>query len=347
MDFDFSEDQKLLKEQARKFLGDKCDLSQVRKVLEGDAPHHGEVWQGLCELGFAGAAVPEAYGGLGLGTLELCVVAEELGRAIAPVPFSSSIYLAAEAIKLYGSEEQKKLWLPRIASGEIIATLAAAEGTSPPHPRSLKTQISGGKLSGVKLPIADGAEATLAVVLTQDSLALVDLTTGGITRKAVKTIDPTRAHAEITFDNASAELLGAQGEGWQNYCALESRAAILFAFEQVGGAEAAMNMAKDYALERYAFGRQIGSYQAIKHKLADMYVRLELARSNCYYAAMALSEDTADLEIAAATARIAATEAYRFAAQENIQTHGGIGFTWEADAQFHYRRAKLLALTLG
>ena len=147
--------------------------------------------------------------------------------------------------------------------------------------------------------------------------------------------------------DADAELIGEAGAGWELYRRIETGAAVLVAFEQVGGAEAALEMAKNYALERFAFGRQIGSYQAVKHRLADMYVRLELARSNCYYAAMMLAEEGADLELAAATARVAATEAYRFAAQENIQVHGGIGFTWEADTQFHYRRSKLLALSLG
>ena len=355
MNFDFSDDQKMLKDQARKFLDDKCTLADVRKILESDASHDDAVWQGLCELGFAGAAVPEAYGGLGLGALELCVLAEELGRCVAPVPFSSSIYLAAEALKLFGSEEQKLTWLPKIASGEIIGTIAATEGAQAPSPNSVKTKLSNGKLNGTKIPVADGETASVAIVLVNTggsgeqalSLAVVDLTDASVTRSPVNTIDPTRGHAEIIFDNTPAELLGNEGEGWSAYKRVEAGAAVLVAFEQVGGAEAALNMAKEYALDRYAFGRQIGSYQAIKHKLADMYVKLELARSNCYYGAMALSSDASDIEIAAATARIAATEAYRFAAQENIQTHGGIGFTWEANPQFHYRRSKLLALSLG
>ncbi len=355
MNFDCSDDQKMLKDQARKFLDDKCTLADVRKILESDASHDDAVWQGLCELGFAGAAVPEAYGGLGLGALELCVLAEELGRCVAPVPFSSSIYLAAEALKLFGSEEQKLTWLPKIASGEIIGTIAATEGAQAPSPNSVKSKFSNGKLSGTKIPVADGETASVAIVLVNTggsgeqalSLAVVDLTDASVTRSPVNTIDPTRGHAEIIFDNTPAELLGNEGEGWSAYKRVEAGAAVLVAFEQVGGAEAALNMAKEYALDRYAFGRQIGSYQAIKHKLADMYVKLELARSNCYYGAMALSSDASDLEIAAATARIAATEAYRFAAQENIQTHGGIGFTWEANPQFHYRRSKLLALSLG
>ena len=355
MNFDFSDDQKMLKDQARKFLDDKCSYDDVRTILESDASHHDEVWQGLCELGFTGAAIPEEFGGLGLGALELCVIAEELGRAAAPVPFSSSIYMAAEALKLAGSQEQKQQWLPKLATGEVIGTVAAAEGAAAPSPRGTKTVFANGKLNGRKLPVPDGETASVAIVLANTggageqavSLVVVDLTQDGVTRSSVDTIDPTRGHAEISFDNADASLLGAEGEGWALMKRVEAGAAVLVAFEQVGGAEAALNMAKEYALDRYAFGRQIGSYQAIKHKLADMYVKLELARSNAYYGAMILAEDGAELELAAASARISATEAYRFAAQECIQVHGGIGFTWEANPQFHYRRSKLLALSLG
>lgn len=351
MNFDFSDDQKLLKEQVHKFLSDKCPLTRVREILESDLGYADDVWQGLCALGLPGAAIAEDLGGSGLGALELCVVAEELGRAAAPVPFSSSVYLAAEALKLGGSEDLKRTWLPRLASGEIIGTLAAAETTQAPAPSNLATQFADGKLNGTKLPVADGMDAGLAVVLAASgkgvSLAAVDLSGKGVSRRPVETLDPTRGHAEITFKDADAELIGEAGAGWELYRRIETGAAVLVAFEQVGGAEAALEMAKNYALERFAFGRQIGSYQAVKHRLADMYVRLELARSNCYYAAMMLAEEGADLELAAATARVAATEAYRFAAQENIQVHGGIGFTWEADTQFHYRRSKLLALSLG
>jgi acyl-CoA dehydrogenase len=207
----------------------------------------------------------------------------------------------------------------------------------------------------MKVPVADGEAATFAIVLVNTggagdralSLAIVDLGQSGVKKKRVETIDPARKHAELTFDGAAAELLGEEGDGWRLLERLYDTAAVLFAFAQVGGAEAAMWMARDYALQRQAFGRVIGSYQAIKHKLADCYVKLELARSNAYYGAMMLAEGGADLPLAAAAARIAATEAYDFASKENIQTHGGIGFTWEADTQFHFRRARLLALTLG
>lgn len=356
MNFDFSDDQKMLKDQAAKFLADKCKPEHVRKILETDAPYDEALWKGLSEMGFLGTTVPEAYGGLGLGYLELCVIAEELGRACAPVPFSSSVYLAAEAINRFGSEEQKQAWLPRLASGEAIGCFAMGEGVQAPSPRTIKAQLSGGKLSGTKLPVADGDVADVAVVVVKTgsgsgegdvSLALVDLSAKGVSRETVSTLDPTRSHARIEFANAPAELLGGEGEGWSAAQDTLNRAAVLFAFEQLGGTQAALEMAKDYSLERYAFGRQIGSYQAIKHKLADMYVKLELARGHCYYGAWALSTDSTELPLAAAGARVAATEAFRFAAQENIQTHGGIGYTWEANTQFYYRRSKLLALTIG
>jgi acyl-CoA dehydrogenase len=347
MNFDFSDDQKLLKEQVRKFLTDKCPMKVVRRVLDGSETHADEVWKGLVELGVPATNIPEEFGGLGLTPLELCVIAEEIGRATAPVPFETSVVLATEALKLAGSEAQKKKWLPLLAQGKATGTLAVSEGPQPPKPRNITTTFGGGKLNGKKVPVADGESATFAVVLARNSLVLVDLSQKAVTKRRVETIDPARKHAELTFNDAAAELLGAEGEGWRLLERLYDAAAVYFAFAQVGGAEAAMWMARDYALQRQAFGRAIGSYQAIKHKLADCYVKLELARSNAYYGAMMLTDGGADLPLAAAAARIAATEAYDFAAKENIQTHGGIGFTWEADTQFHLRRAKLLALSIG
>jgi len=355
MNFDFSDDQKLLKEQVRKFLADKCSTKVVRRVLDGNEAFAEEVWKGLVELGVPGTAIPEAYGGLGLSPLELCVIAEEMGRAAAPVPFDSSVVLATEALKLAGSEAQKKKWLPELAAGRAIGTLAVAEGAQPPRPRNIRATFGGGKLNGKKVPVMDGEAATFAIVLANTggqgdravSLVLVDLAQPSVKKKRVETIDPARKQAELTFDGAGAELVGAEGEGWRLLERLYDAAAIYFAFAQVGGAEAAMWMARDYALQRHAFGRAIGSYQAIKHKLADCYVKLELARSNAYYGAMMLADGGADLPLAAAAARIAATDAYDFASKENIQTHGGIGFTWEADTQFHYRRARVMALSLG
>jgi acyl-CoA dehydrogenase len=354
MNFDFSDELKMLREQARRFLRERCTSAAVRRILEGEEPYDKALWKEIAAMGWTGAAIPEQYGGAGLGHLGLCVLAEELGSALAPVPFSSSIYLAAEAIMAGGSEAQKSAWLPRLASGEAVGTLGMAEGPGRADPRRLRTAFRNGTLSGEKLPVPDGDVADIAVVAAQGErglvLALVDLKGAGVTRTPVDTIDPTRSHARIVFDNAPAEALGAlggPGDGEALLRRVEDRAAVLIAFEQVGGAQRSLEMARDYALERYAFGRPIGSFQAVKHKLADVYVATELARSNAYYGAWALAGDAAALPLAAATARVSASEAYFLAAKESIQVHGGMGFTWEFDCHLYYRRAKLLSLALG
>jgi acyl-CoA dehydrogenase len=352
VNFDFSPDQKALREQARKFLGEHASSTRVRRILEGAAPYDAELWRGMGEMGWMGTAIPEPLGGAGFGHLELCVIAEELGRSLAPTPFASTIYLAAEALLLAGSDAQRKRWLPRIAQGDAIGCLALAEGPQVATPANLATRADGARLTGVKVPVADGDVADFAVVLASEgagraSLFLVDLKGPGVTRATVATVDPTRSHARIAFDGAPGELLGAAGGGWALAERLLDRAAVLVAFEQIGGAQASLEMAREYALGRFAFGRQIASFQAIKHKLADMYVGVELARSNAYYGAWALTKDAPELPVAAAAARVAASEAYYQAAKENIQIHGGMGFTWEFDCHLHYRRAKLTGLMLG
>ncbi|TNE59664.1 MAG: acyl-CoA dehydrogenase, partial [Alphaproteobacteria bacterium] len=335
---------------------EKCDLTVNRKVLESDAPYDKDLWQAVVEMGWTGTAIPEEYGGLGLGHLELCVIAEELGRALAPIPFSSSVYLASEALMVAGSEDQKKDYLPKLASGELIGTFAMAEGAGQPLPRNISVTFKDGKLNGDKLPVPDGDVADFAVVVARTSegdaedvlsLALVDLSAEGVTRETVKTLDPSRSQAKLSFVNAPAVLLGAQGEGWAMARKTLDRAAVLMAFEQIGGADRCLEMAKDYAMERYAFGRLIGSYQALKHKMADMYIKNVLARSNSYYGAWALSTDAPELALAAATARVSAIDAFHFASKENIQIHGGMGYTWEVDCHLFYRRSKNLGLALG
>lgn len=351
MNFDFSSEQKQLRDQARRFLADKCPPAAVRAVLEGSQSYDAALWRGLGEMGFLGAAIPEEYGGVGLGHLELCVIAEEIGRALAPVPIASSIYLTAELLMLAGAAAQKQSWLPKLASGEAIGAFALGEGVGRVTEASIKATVSGGKLSGRKAPVADGEIADVAVVAAREggkvSLFLVDLRGPGVTRETVTSIDPTRGQAVLVFADAPAERIGASGDGWRLAAEVMDRAAILMAFEQVGGADRALEMGRDYALERMAFGRQIGSFQAIKHMLADMYVAATLARSNAFYGAWALSTNAAELPVAAATARVSATEAFQLCAKNNIQVHGGMGFTWAFDCHLFYRRSNALALALG
>jgi alkylation response protein AidB-like acyl-CoA dehydrogenase len=351
MNFDFSPEQIQLRNEARRFLEDKCPSTAVRRVLDGDIAHDAELWGAMAEMGFLGIAIPEEHGGLGLGYLEQCVVAEELGRALAPVPFSSSVYLATEFLLEGGSEAQRAHWLPRLASGEAIGTFAFAEGAGALKPEAVKMSADGSTLSGTKMPVPDGGVADFAIVAAQApqglSLYLVELEAPHVSREAVTTIDPSRPHARLSFENARAESIGTTGKGWALIQRVLDRAAVLTAFEQIGGADKALELACDYTKDRIAFGRPVGSFQAIQHKLADMFVSAALARSNTYYGAWALSAGEGELPEAAAAARITANEAYRHCAREGLQAHGGAGFTWELDCHLHYRRAHLLAVSLG
>ncbi len=352
MNLDFSEDQKLLKKTARDFLADHAPLARVREIFESDEPTDRNLWKSAGELGWLGTVIPEEFGGAGFGHLELAVIAEELGRALAPIPMSSSVYLASEALLRAGKPDQQQRYLPGLASGERIGTFALAEQAGQPGLGALQTTFKDGRLTGKKLPVPDGDIADLAAVAARGEdgavcLTLVDLTGQGVTRRSLRSIDPSRSQAAIEFDGAPAELLGGSGEGEVLVSQLLDRAAVLLAFEQLGGAQACLDMAREYAMERYAFGRPIGSFQALKHRMADMFTAVELARSNCYYGAWALSSDSDELPLAACNARISATEAYGFCAEENLQIHGGVGFTWEYDCHLYLRRAKLLALSLG
>jgi acyl-CoA dehydrogenase len=350
MNFEFSDELLQLRDQARRFLADRCPPAVPRRILDTPEPYAADLWRAIGEMGWTGAAIPEEYGGVGLGRLAVCVLAEELGRAVAPTPFSSSVYLATEAIMLFGSEQQKQTWLPKLAAGEIIGTFAMAERPGSSDPSKLDASVSAGRLSGTKLAVPDGDIADFAVVAVNGGggpwLHLAELTAAGVSRETVTTFDPTRSHARIEFSSVAAEPLPGS-TGADTIRMLLDYAAVPMAFEQVGVAQSALDMANAYAKERYAFGRPIGSFQGIKHKLADMYIQVELARSNAYYGAWAVHTNAAELPIAASVARIAACDAGWFVTKENIQTHGGMGFTWQMDCHLYYRRAKLLGLALG
>ncbi len=351
LNFDFSDDEKLVRDQAARFLKEKCGLTVARAVLDGKAPYAADVWRGLADMGLTATTIPEAYGGVNAGHLTLCLVAEQLGAYLAPTPFSSSVYQTTEAICLYGSAAQKEQWLPKLASGAVIGTIAVVESLNVLTAESIKAKVAKGRLSGTKLIVPDGGIADIAVVFARSSEGvgafIVDLKGAGVARRNVETVDPTRNSATVTFDGAPAELLGEVGKGWDILNDVYNRAAVPLAFEQIGGAARALDMAVAYAQERYAFGRPIGTFQALKHMMADMYVALKLAESNCYYAAWALATNAKDLPLAAATARVSATQAYQLCSRDNIQIHGGMGFTWEFDCHLYYRRSNYLALQLG
>lgn len=351
MNFEFSDEQDLLRDQARSFLADKSSLGVARKILEGEESYDTELWKGITGLGWTATTIPEKYGGIGLGPLELCVIAEELGRALSPTPFSSSVYLATEALLIAGSNQQKENYLGKLAQGQLIGSIGLAEQVGSLSPSKIACTVKDGKLHGTKIMVADGDIADFVVVLAKSgsrfSTYLVELNDSSVQRAPQSTMDPSRGHAKIEFDGTRVERLGNAGQGFNIVEQILDHAAVLFAFEQVGGAEAALEMAKEYAMGRYAFGRPIAGYQAIKHKLAKMYIAGVLARSNCYFGAWALSTNATELPVAAATARVSATKAYRECAEENIQIHGGMGFTWEFDCHLYYRRMKLLSVNIG
>jgi acyl-CoA dehydrogenase len=351
MNLDFSDDQKFLKEEARKFLEKEEALARNRSVLESNNKVDENLWNKIVELGWTGIRIPEKYDGLGLGHLELCVVAEELGRFLAPVPFSSSVYLFTETIINFGSEAIKQAILPKLVTGEIVGTLAVTEALMAPSKDNITLSCKDGLVNGKKIAVPDAEIATHVIVTAKTdqgtSLQLVDLSSKGISIEHQENIDESRGYFSISFEDVESKLIGDEINGWDLYESIVNQAAVLFSYEQIGGSQAALDMAINYAQERYAFGRPIGSFQAIKHKLADMYIALTLAKSNCYYAAWALSTNASDLPTACATARVSSTKAFQLCSKENIQTHGGNGFTWEYDCHMFYRRSKLLSLNIG
>lgn len=354
VNFDFSDEQIMLRDQAERFLRENCPLSLARKVLEGEQEYDDGLWRRIAELGWCATVIPEEFGGLGAGSLDLCILAEQLGRTLAPIPFASTQYLAVQALLVAGAPRQRGKYLEAVAAGACIGTMALAEGRGVLGGRP-GCFVVDNRLHGVKTLVADGMAADFAVVGARASSAgdaplalyLADLKGARVRRSRVPALDSSRPYARIEFDDVPVVALGDGGAGNEVLSAILDRAAVLMAFEQVGGADAALSMARTYALERKAFGRPIGGYQAIKHRLADMWVRNELARSNAYYAAWALEAESAELPLAAAAARIASIDAFEFATQENIQIHGGMGYTWEMDCHLYYRRSRMLAVALG
>lgn len=342
MNFDLSDEQKMLGEQARSLLADMSSFDRLRTLIDSGAEWDEPLWRALADMGFLGAAIPEEHGGLGLGALDLGVIMEALGGANAAVPFMSSIILAAEAIGLAGSEAQKAAWLPKLASGQAVATFAYAEGPGPVF--GCGATLTEGKLSGSKTPVADAGIADIAVVLVADGrFALVKLDQPGVTRTKLESFDQLRPHYRLDFAGAAAEAMPGSGK----LDRLIDQAAVQAAFEAAGGSEACLAMARDYAMERQMFGRPLAGYQAIKHKLADVAVATELARSNAYYGGWAAESSPDDLPVAAAAARLSGIKCFELAARENLQVHGGIGYTFEANCHFYYRRERMLAVHLG
>ena len=361
MQFSFTTEQLEFRSMLRRFFAEHSPPAVVRRQMDTEAGWDRAGWRALNDqLGLAGVHIPETYGGQGFGCVELCIVLEEMGRALVCAPYFASTVLAATAILNAGTEAQKLALLPPIALGETIATLAFTEPNGlwdSAGVETTATPASGGfRLDGVKSFVLDGHTADLIVVLARSpgstgdeglSLFTVRGDAPGLTRRALKVLDPTRKQAWLEFHGVEARLLGEVGGGAEPVARTMTLAATCLANEMVGGAERLREQALDYANLRMQFGRPIASFQSMKHKQADMLVEVQLARSAAYAAASAAADGDEDSPAIASLAKARAADAYMRTAIDTIQIHGGVGFTWDNDTHLWFKRAKSSEVFLG
>ena len=355
MNFAFSDEQEELRAAVRRFLTDKSPETEVRRLMDTTEGYDPAVWSQMAEqLGLQSLTIPEEFGGSGFSYVELIVVLEEMGAALLCAPFFSTVALAANALLTSGDDDAKKSYLPGIASGETIATLAITEDNGKWDFSGIElvaTQKDGWVLNGHKMFVLDGHVANLVVVAARTgagvTLFAVEGDASGLTRTPLPTMDQTRKQARLEFSDTPAVLIGTDGGAEPGLSKTLDLAAVALAAEQVGGAQHVLDASVEYAKTRIQFGRPIGSFQAIKHKCADMLLEVESAKSAAYYAAWAAAEDSDELPVVASLAKSYCSEAYFHAAAENIQIHGGIGFTWEHPAHLYFKRAKSSELLLG
>ena len=359
MDFAFSPEQEQLREVVRKFLGQKSPESEVRRLMETPAGYDRAVWKQLAqELDLLGIIIPESYGGSGFGYLELSVILEEMGRALLCAPYFSTVVLAAGALLASGDATACETFLPQIASGDLIATFAIPAGMPVDRPGvAAARQDDGYVLDGFADHVIDGHIADLVVVpatvagsssVSLFAVSAVQSLPEQLLRRTPRpSMDATRKIARLEFNHAPARLIGELGSGREAIDSVLARAAVALASEQVGICQWGLAASVGYAKTRVQFARPIGSFQAVKHKIADMLVALESAKAVAYYGAWAAETGAADLNVTASLAKAECSEAALDVAAETIQVHGGIGFTWEHPAHLYFKRAKSSELFLG
>ncbi len=342
----YDEGQEAIAVEARRVLDARTDKARLLELLNDTGKFDERFWSTAIEQGWTGLAIPEEFGGLGLGLIELGLIAQASGNVVSGAPFLTTNYGATSLLLATGNEESMQKWLPAIASGDAIGAVAFGEGNSdlPSLPR---TTFAGGRISGVKNGVTAGLRADFAIVWVnrggKSALVLVELES--VARDAIESFDNGRLFTDLTFENAPATLLAEGDEARGAAIDALARMAVVTAHEQVGGAEAAMIEARDYANTRKAFGQPIGAFQSVKHRIAELYGLVEIARANCIHAAS--REGESDFVAAAAAARLSATEAYDTASRDAVQIHGGIGVTWESGLHLHMRRARSLAIEQG
>lgn len=342
----YDEGQQAIATESRRVLEARVSKDELLPLLEMTGRYHEGFWNTAKEQGWTALALPEQYGGLALGLVELGLIAHQAGRTLSGAPFLTSGFGCAKAIELYGSDEQKARWLPGLASGEIVGAVAFASG-SDPLPAYPAIRFADGRISGRAAGVTGGLVADIAVVYAMGALGplLVVAELSDVERSAIGGFDNSRCYAHLGFTDIPAQPLAIDGAAREAALHILALQAVITAHEQTGGAEAMMEIARDYALTRRAFGQVIGAFQSVKHRIAELYGLVELARANCIHAAS--REGAPDFIVAAASARLSATEAYDTAARDGIQIHGGIGVTWEAGLHLHMRRARSLAIEQG
>ena len=342
MDFGLSDEQDLLQETVRGFVANECPPARLRELFDGDIAYDPSIWQGMTEIGLGGLMVPEQYGGAGLELIDLALVAEVLGAAALPAPFLGHA-LACTALVEGGSAAQKEAWLPRLAAGEALGSVALGEDEERWDPADWQTRFEGGRATGVKPFVPNGEEADLIVVgVSGGGLALVERGAPGTKLEAVDGVDRTRRLQRLTLDAAPAELLEKPAGSRVRDAGL-----VLLAADAFGGAWKLVEMATEYSRTREQFGQPIAHFQSIKHRLADMALAVEPARGLFWFAAHAFDHMPEESEPAAAHAKSHLTERFMQVARDAVEVHGGIGFTWECDVQFYFKRAMFDRTFLG
>ena len=356
MNFAFDEEQEMLRDSVRKFLERRSPEQEVRRLMDTDDGFDPAVWDQMAnQLGLQGLVIPEEFGGSGFTFIELGVVLEEMGRTLLCSPFFSTVVLAAHLILALDDEQAKKDYLPQIASGGTRTTVAVTEDDGLWHAAGVRLEASQSgddwTLTGTKNYVPDGASAELILVAARTPVGIsvfaVDADASGLVRENLPTMDMTRKQGKLTFTATPARRLGNGDDAWPAIQRVLYLAAVGLAAEQVGGAQRALEMAVDYAKTREQFGRPIGSFQAIKHKCATMLVEVESMKSAAYYGLWAASSSPEQLPVVASVAKVFCSDAYAFVTGENIQIHGGIGFTWEHPAHLYFKRARSSKVLLG
>jgi len=343
MQFGLSESQEFLKDSARKFFAGECPSAEMRRLMETDTAYDAALWSKLTDQGYTGIIFPEAYGGVGLGKVELMLLMEEAGRALLPGPFFSTVVLAGSVLDAVASPEHKQKYLAPICRGEARSTVAILESNASWSPRDIQLTAANGKITGEKYFVSDAAIADFIVVVARNGVFAVKAKALGLKISPMLAMDLTRKLYVVEFNNTPAEEIGAA----TNLARAFDVATAALSAELVGGMQRTLDITVEYAKTRKQFGKPIGTFQAVQHQCADMYLETESSRSAVYYAGWALEENSPDASTAVSIAKMYASDAARTVGNRGIQIHGGMGFTWENDVQLYYRRAKSSETAFG